>query len=151
MPRGQHLTRAALAAALALLAAGCARPVAVEPPTPDAEAAQVCAGFVAALPTELVVGARRDVEPPSRLTAAYGDPPVAIRCGVPVPGALGDASTLVTVEGIDWLAEELTRGWLMTTVGRVAGIEITVPDEQGPAPSVAADLAPAIRATVPAA
>ncbi len=68
---------------------------------------------------------------------------------MPVPAALTATSTLVTVDGIDWLPEELTGGWLMTTIGLCANVEITVPAEQGPAPSVAADLAPTITATVP--
>ena len=58
--------------------------------------------------------------------------------------------TLVTVDGIDWLPEELTAGWRLTSVGRAANVEITVPTEQGPAPSVAADLSPTISATLPA-
>jgi hypothetical protein len=129
--------------------AACARPVAVQPPDADEPVARSCASFVAALPEELgTVGARRAVDPPSDLTAAYGDPPVAVRCGVPNPTALTGTSTLVTVEGIDWFPEELTGGWLMTTVGLDADVEITVPTEQGPAPSVAADLAPAITATL---
>jgi hypothetical protein len=96
-------------------------------------------------------GERRDASPDSPLTAAYGDPPVAVRCGVPRPQALTPTSLLVTVDGIDWLPEELTDGWLLTTVGRVADVELTVPGSRGPAPSIAADLGPIIRATLPAA
>lgn len=133
-----------------LLVASCSRSVAVAPPSPEASVATACADFIAALPESLeTVGERRDVEPSSALTAAYGDPPVAIRCGVPIPDALIPTSQLVTVDGIDWLPEELTEGWLMTTVDREANVEITVPDAQGPAPSVAADLAPTIEATLP--
>ncbi len=136
-----------------VLLGGCGRSVAVAPPTPgpDPSASTLCAAFVTALPDSLgTVGDRRVVDPPSDLTAAYGDPPVAIRCGVPTPAALTPTADLVTVDGIDWLPEELTAGWLMTTVGRTANVEITVPQAQGPAPSVAADLAPAIGATIPA-
>jgi hypothetical protein len=114
--------------------------------------AAACAAFTAALPAELsTVGERRDVSPESDLTAAYGDPPVGVRCGVPDPTGLTASSTLVTVEGIDWLPEQLTGGWRMTSVGRIANVEVTVPTEQGPAPSVASDLAPTISATLPAA
>jgi hypothetical protein len=121
----------------------------VPPPDSDEPATRACASFVAALPEELgTAGARRDVDPASELTTAYGDPPVAVRCGVPAPAALTGTATLVTVEGIDWFPEELTGGWLMTTVGLDANVEITVPTEQGPAPSVAADLAPTIAATL---
>ncbi len=142
----------ALALGLGILT-GCAGPVEVPAPTgPDPDVAAACATFTAALPSELSsVGERRDVTPESALTAAFGDPPVGVRCGVPEPTALTAASTLVTVEGIDWLAEELTGGWRLTSVGRAANVEITVPTAQGPAPSVAADLAPTIAATLPAA
>jgi hypothetical protein len=96
------------------------------------------------------VGERREVTPESDLTAAYGDPPVGVRCGVPDPTPAGGEPTLVTVDGIDWLAQELTGGWRLTSVGRTANVEVTVPTEQGPAPSVAADLAPTLEATLPA-
>ncbi len=133
---------------------GCAaRPVAVEPPdSPDAVASAACAAFSAALPAELsTVGERRDVTPESPLTAAYGDPPVGVRCGVPEPAGLAADALLITVDDIDWFAQELSAGWRLTTVGRVAAVEITVDEVHGPAPSVAADLSPAIAATIPAA
>ena len=130
---------------------GCSRPVAVSAPSAAPEAAEACARFSAALPDELpTVGSKREVTPQTALTAAYGDPPVAIRCGVGLPSALSPTSTLVTVQGVDWLPEELTAGWRMTSLGRVANVEIVVPADQGPAPSVAADLNPTIEATLPA-
>jgi hypothetical protein len=114
--------------------------------------ARLCAGFVRALPEQLsTAGARREVQPDPGSTAAYGDPPTTVRCGVPRPRGLTPAATLVTVDGIDWLPEELSAGWMMTTVGRVAHVEITVPDAVGPAPSVAADLAATIATTLPTA
>ncbi len=132
---------------------GCARPVAVEPPpTAPPDVVALCTAFGAALPQELsTVGERREVTPDSPLTAAYGDPPVGVRCGVPEPGALTADALLVTVDDIDWFAEELSAGWRLTTVGRTPAIEITVDEVHGPAPSVAADLTAAISATIPAA
>jgi hypothetical protein len=119
-------------------------------PSPAPSVTAACAAFTEALPERLsTVGERRSVDPDGPLTAAYGNPPVSVRCGVSRPAALGASSTLVTVDGIDWLPEELTGGWLMTTTSLVANVEITVPTVQGPAPSVAADLAPTIRATLP--
>ena len=136
-----------------LILAGCAgRPVAVDPPSPSPPAAalEACVRFTAALPDTIeTVGDRRHVQPDSPLTAAYGDPPVSVRCGVPVPAALSATSDLVEVDGVTWFPEELTAGWVMTTVGRAANVEIVVPDAQGPAPSVAADLAATITATLP--
>ncbi len=95
------------------------------------------------------MGERREVTPNSPLTAAYGDPPVGVRCGVPQPAGLGPEALLITVDDVDWFAEELSSGWRMTTVGRVAAVEITVDAVHGPAPSVAADLTPAITKTIP--
>jgi hypothetical protein len=141
-------------AALALLGvlAGCSRPVrvATPDPAPSADVAAACEAFTAALPASLsTVGERREVTPDSSLTAAYGDPPVSVRCGVPRPAGITATSMLVTVDGIDWFPEELTGGWLLTSVGRAANVELTVPTAQGPAPSVASDLAPTIKATLP--
>lgn len=156
MPRGQPLTRITLARLAGLALAGtllvaCSGPVEVPAPTPAPDVAADCARFTAALPTELsTVGERREVTPESALTAAYGDPPVGVRCGVPQPTALTPDSPLVEVDGVKWLPQELTGGWRLTSVGRTANVEVTVPDEQGPAPSVAADLAPTITATLPA-
>lgn len=136
--------------AVSLLLGGCARPVAIDPPTPRADAAAACRAFVDALPSSLpTVGDRREVDPSAGFTAAYGDPPVSVRCGVPTPTALDPTSELVTVDGVDWLPEQLTNGWMMTTVGRMGDVEIVVPSDQGPAPSVAADLGPTIDATLP--
>lgn len=157
MPGGQPLIvlrplhAAAVVASLpaVLVLPGCARPVAVDPPAPPAGQAAACAAFGAALPAELeTVGERRDVDPDSPYTAAYGDPAMSVRCGVPAPAALSETSVLVTVDGIDWFPEQLTAGWVMTTVDLAARVEIVVPDTQGPAPSVAADLTPTIVATL---
>ncbi len=126
--------------------AGCARPVAVTPAQLDSEVAAACAQLMAALPSELAdVGARRKVTPASSATAAWGDPPVLLRCGVPVPAALEAQSLLVTVDSVDWFGEQLTGGYLLTTVGRVLNIELTVPTAHGPAPEVATEFATVVR------
>lgn len=138
----------ALVAAVALV--GCARPVEVPPPTPDDRTAAVCSAFAAELPADLpTIGARREATPDSPFTAAYGDPPVAVRCGVADPPSLSPTSLLVTIDDLDWLPEELTAGWRLTSVGRAANVEITVPGEQGLAPAVASDLGPVVVATIP--
>jgi hypothetical protein len=132
--------------------AGCARPVEVPEPTPGPDVAALCASFTAALPESLpTAGDRREVTGGRELTAAYGNPAVGVRCGVPEPEALSPTSTLVTIDSVDWFPEELTGGWRMTTVGLPAVIEISVPSAQGPAPSVAADLVPVITGTIPSA
>lgn len=141
-----------MAVLVASATVACSRPVAVTVPEPPADVAGVCNRFIETLPEELpTVGDRRAVTDDSRLTAAYGDPPVAVRCGVPSPSALTPTSMLITVQGLDWFPEELSAGWRLTTVGLVADVELTVPSAHGPAPSVAADLQPALAATIPVA
>lgn len=129
---------------------GCARPVSIVPPLAAPSVEHACEAFQRSLPERLsTTGARRDVRPGSTLTAAYGDPAVTVRCGVPRPVALAADSVLVTVDAVDWFPERLTAGWMMTTVGRVANVEITVPEAVGPAPSVGADLSAIIDETLP--
>lgn len=147
----RHRAGLVLVAGSLVLVSGCARPVEVAPPAPTGSAAAACERFTEALPDILsTVGARREVTPATPWTAAYGDPPVSVRCGVPTPETLSATSQLVVVDGVDWFPEQLTGGWMMTSTGLVANVEITVPTEAGPAPSVAADLSPTIKATLPA-
>ena len=113
------------------------KPVAGEAPLWDFPAGTLSRREVAAYELSKTLGL--DVVPPT----------------VWVDGPLGEGSAQAWVEGeptelIDLLRpEELTEGWLMTTVGRTANVEITVPTARGPAPSVAADLAPILDAVVP--
>lgn len=117
-------------------------------PTPDASGAAVCAGLATALPGSLAGQTRRDVTPDAATTAAWGDPPIVLRCGVPVPADRSPTSLLTTVDGVDWFAEELTAGMLLTTDGREVQVEVAVPDAYEPA-TVLSELAPAVLAADP--
>jgi hypothetical protein len=72
-----------------------------------------------------------------------------LRCGVAVPSALSSTSQLVTVDGVDWLPEQLTHGYVFTTVGRVLSVEVTVPDHYAPEADALSDLSPTIAAMIP--
>jgi hypothetical protein len=135
----------------AALTVGCgADPVRVEAPTPDQATADVCNRLEAALPDHLDGADRRPTEPESPLTAAWGDPALDLRCGVPRPAGLGPTSEVIEVEGVEWFLVESAAGYAFTTVGRVANVELTVPAEvdrsEATAPLV--DLASAIRRVV---
>jgi hypothetical protein len=95
---------------------------------------------------------RRDVEPrPAQgRAAAWGAPPVVLRCGVPEPARPLDAQ-LFSVDGVDWYAVPGTGGWFFTTVDRAAVVEVAVPDDYAPESDVLVDLAPSITETVPSA
>jgi hypothetical protein len=72
-------------------------------PTPTGAVAASCRSLVAALPDDLVLGQHRvTATPASPYTAAFGSPPVTVRCGGPLP-AHQPTSLVENVNGVDWL------------------------------------------------
>ena len=142
MPRGAVLIRrsaapliaaAALTALTALAVTGCDRQVAVTAPTPPPDALAVCGRLFAALPETLAGVPRRTVTPDPATTAAWGDTPIVLRCGVPRPPGLTSTAQVTRVEGadgsaVDWFPEQFTRGTRFTTSGRAVYVEVTVPE-----------------------
>ena len=141
----------ARAVAGALLAAallgGCATSVGV-PAAPDA-ADPLCARVIVSLPDELPVELPGELDAADRRgttsqsTAAWGDPPVVLRCGVPSPDATTDLCS--TVDGVDWVLTELDGGRRYTTFGRDPGVDVTIPDDGPPPDVVLAALSPPVR------
>lgn len=141
-----------IVAALTLgLTAGCAGSVAVPVPSPEptGSAASTCADLDEALPSSVLDQVRRQTEPDSVFTSAYGNPPITVRCGVGVPLALTATSLLATINDIDWLPEQRSAGYVFTTVGRVVNVEVAVPDAFTPETDVLVDLSPSIEANIP--
>lgn len=151
-----------LPAALLLLAAplacsggdGGAPQVAV--PTPQGKAVDHCRKLAERMPGTVDGQERRGTDPVSRLTAGWGDPAVELRCGVPRPEVLTPGSEHynpgtegVTVNGVDWLYEELDGGVRFTTTQRRAFVEVTVPDAYAPEVNALTDLAEAVDTSVP--
>ena len=91
----------------------------------------------------------RSTEPDSPSTAAWGDPAIVLRCGVPRPAALTRTAQLVSVNGVDWFAEELTGGYVFTTYGRQAYVEVTVPDDYAPEIGPVTELSSSVAEAVP--
>lgn len=95
-----------MAAALGagLLLAGCgAHGVAVSAPAPVGTVAADCAALIAGLPDDVVLGGHRvATRPSSAYTAAFGSPPVTLRCGAPLP-AFDPTDDVVVVDGVQWL------------------------------------------------
>ena len=125
------------------------RPVHVPLPSPTGAAARACADLAGRLPDHVDGQGRRPTTPGSADTAAWGATPILLRCGVERPAALQPTSEVTTVDGVDWFAQRLQHGLRLTTTGRTAYVEVTVPDTYAPASDVLADLSPAVRATVP--
>lgn len=117
-------------------------------PPKNAVADRLCAGL--RLPEKVRGQERRDTKPESALTAAWGSPAIALRCGVPRPAALRPTSQLVTVNGLSWFPEPADRPVTFTAVGRQAYVEMTVPAKYEPAGDVLIELGGPISATIPA-
>ncbi|WP_017570622.1 DUF3515 domain-containing protein [Nocardiopsis halotolerans] len=123
-------------AVVALLATGCGTTVRMEPPEADAATAEICADLVAALPDTLLGAERARVRPDSELTAAWGDPPIGVRCGVERPVALAPDSFLQVVNDVPWLPQPEDAPTMYTAVGHEAYVELSVPAAHG-APAAA--------------
>lgn len=124
------------AAALAVMLAGCAGTVSLEPA--DAANDPDCADVTVRLPDAIDGIERRETD--AQATGAWGDPvSVILRCGVAVPGP----STLSCIEipgtGIQWLRDASTApNYVFTTYGRDPAVSVAV-DADAIAPGVALD------------
>ncbi len=74
----------------------------------------------------------------------WGDPAIIATCGWPALGPTSDQC--LDVDGVDWVAHELTDGVRFTTFGRDPAIEVLVPDAYAPAPLLLPAFNPAARA-----
>jgi len=134
---------------LVLLAlAGCAGPVALAEPQPDSAGRDTCTALLAALPDQVLQSTRRPTDP-GILTAAWGDPPITLRCGVPPPPGLTPTSECLEVNGVGWFSEDAQGGVLFTTVGRTVHVEVGVPDDYAPEVNPLVDLADPVAAHNP--
>lgn len=129
--------------------AGCATEVQVEPPSADAAAAKLCAALHDKLPAKLHGDERRTVTPDSKLTAAWGDPALALRCGVPRPAALRPTSNLAEINGLSWLPQPEGTPTTFTLLGRKAYVEVTVPRTVKLPGEVLSELTPELKAALP--
>lgn len=138
-------------AVLALASAGCGfGAVEVDEHVAEPGTAQVCADLVAALPEVVDDAVRRDVSPASPGVAAWGQPPIILRCGVGEPTGIDPTSAVLDVAGVSWRALPGEGGTFFFSDGRAAVVEVAVPDEYAPEGAVLADLAPAMTESVPA-
>lgn len=119
----------------------------VDPPPAAAEPA--CRPLLRALPSRLDDRPARSVRSASRSVAAWGEPPVVLRCGVPRPaGFVLAAPNVVEVNRVTWFVRELGERNVWTAVDRPVYVEVTVPATQASAP--VAVLARTVADTLPA-
>lgn len=118
--------------------------------TPPASTEPQCVAAEQALPDQVAGAGRRPTTPESPAVAAWGDPPIVWRCGVPRPAALTQTSRLLELDGVSWLPETLTAGTAFTAVDWPTAsdpvyIEVVVPAVYAPEARALADLLPALR------
>lgn len=137
------MTRTALPAVLLLAClAACGRGVAV--PAPPSPGLPECSALQ--LPDTVLGAGRRPTGDPA--TAAWGEPPITLRCGVARPQALTPTASLVDVDGVTWLPVAGEGGTAFVAVDWPSKddpvyVEVIVPDDYAPEAAALVDLAPA--------
>ncbi len=104
-------------------------PIRVPAPPADPAADAPCTKLLTALPITLSDLPGRPAQSNSTYVAAWGDPAVVLRCGVPRPAGLrpGSADLDIAIDGVLWLPLQHKDDTVWTTVDRAAYIEVTVP------------------------
>ena len=132
---------------LVLLAvpAACSDTVSVDAPHVSGSAAHACAAFVDALPSHVADQKQRKVTT-SGYAAAWGDPAIELRCGVPRPKGFDRFSQCQHVNGVDWFVPESQQTGkptdiTMTTVGRTPRVAVRIPADYWPPATAMVDLA----------
>ena len=115
--------------------------VEVAAPSATGRAGEQCAALIDDLPATVLGEDARDVTPANASSAAWGDPPIVLRCGVPRPAAMVATSACFEVNGVGWLAtqngrelsgDQPVKGTMtFTTIGRAAYVEVAVPEVEG--------------------
>ena len=102
------------------------------------------------LPPTVSGQVRRRVTPGDSLGAAWGDPAIVLRCGVPRPSGFTPTSQCQTANGVDWYVDpaafaDQSTDVVLTTVFRTPAVEVSVPARYRPPVATLVDLASAIK------
>ena len=91
---------------LLVLAGGCSRTLTVDAPAPSRADARACAALLNALPRRVADQTKRRVDDGSGYAAAWGDPAIELRCGVPRPTGLDRFASCQVANGVGWFIPE---------------------------------------------
>lgn len=114
-------------------ASGPAGPLAVPGADQPGAAAASCKDLMSALPDTLGGAQRRTLVMPVDGVAAWGDPAVILRCGVPTPAELTCSASLQGVDTVDWLQLQGTGETTYLAADRPVRVALTMPDGSGTA------------------
>lgn len=123
------------------LLVGCSQQLNVEPGLTGAS--DYCTTLTQSLPVEIAGELIRSTTRSDQGVAAWGDPAIVLRCGVIEPVSLQSTSQLISVNGVDWLPEELTQGQRFTSVNSTEFVEIDIPSDYEFSSGILVDLAAA--------
>jgi hypothetical protein len=123
-------------------------PVDVPPPPRSSQADRSCPAVISNLPVTLAGQHARPAHSTSPYVAAWGQPPLVLRCGVPRPAGLVPTSALTVINGVVWFTAQRPDAVVWTAVGRPVYVELTVPTAYSSAPVV--DLSAALTQALPA-
>jgi hypothetical protein len=139
-PARSRATLLLLASVPIWVAAGCSTQTIR--PGPDA-ALPACAALTERLPARVLNRARSELDVTG--AAAWGDPAIVLRCGVPPTGPTTDPC--LEANGLDWTFSQTKDTLRFVSFGRVPAIEVQVPASVGRENATAAliDLATAVR------
>jgi hypothetical protein len=142
-----------VACSLLLLTSSCSGTLELRAPDLSGADARACAALLRALPARVADQSRREVDPGGGYAAAWGDPAVELRCGVPQPAGFDRFSTCQVANGVGWFIPEKQQtgrpvAVTMTTIGRAEYVEVRIPADYFPPATTMVDLAPAIKQTI---
>jgi hypothetical protein len=125
----------------------------VEAPQPAGADARACTRLLDALPDAVSDQRRRAVSPAGAFAAAWGDPAIVLRCGVPRPAGFDRFSTCQVANDVGWFVpdaqiEDQSADVRMTTVGFAQNVEVLVPAGYRPPAAAMVDLAPAVKSSL---
>ena len=101
-------------------------PVSVAAPPSGTAAARGCPAVISHLPVAIGGQHARPAQSISPYVAAWGEPPIVLRCGVPRPAAFVQTSELTVINGVQWLPERHPDATMWTVVDREVYVEVTV-------------------------
>jgi len=104
--------------------------ITVAAPPLNAAADAPCTKLLGALPITLAELAGRPARSTWTYVAAWGDPAVVLRCGVPRPSGLTAASSdfVLAANGVNFFQSKQGKTHVFTAIDRAAYIEVQVPD-----------------------
>ena len=140
-PVGRVVSGLATTVAMVLTLAGCGSDDAITA-APQASA-PACTALTGRLPTTVLGRSRTALKVAG--AAAWGDPAIVLRCGVPPTGPTTDQC--LEANGLDWVITDTKDAVRYVSYGRTPAVEVTVPAAVGPANASGAliDLAEAVR------